>query len=320
MAMQILSKLVLGAAVAAVFGMAYAADEPGQDHPLVGRFEDSSLVAYRESAFDEYYLLTQPAQNHGGMAQNRDLARRLEGRITRLTYQSVPDASTLEVMRAYAESLAANRFEVLFECDDELCGGRDFNHAVVPYDLQFGDNYEDQRYLAAYKSRPDEGDVYVMIYSVNNHHPSQGDRVFTQVDVVEERPRERKTVVVAADEMAQQIAGEGRVALYGIYFDTDSTTIKPESAPTLEQIARLLTDDGELSLLVVGHTDNQGEFDYNIDLSRRRATAVVDALVGDYGVDRGRLTPWGVAFAAPVASNASAEGRARNRRVELVGR
>ncbi|WP_416137988.1 OmpA family protein [Halomonas sp. HK25] len=74
----------------------------------------------------------------------------------------------------------------------------------------------------------------------------------------------------------------------------------------------------ETEVVVVDHTDNQGGFDYNIELSQRRAAAVVEALAAEYGVARDRLKHWGVGFTAPAASNATDEGRARNRRVELV--
>jgi OmpA-OmpF porin, OOP family len=114
--------------------------------------------------------------------------------------------------------------------------------------------------------------------------------------------------------------GCGHIALYGIYFDTDKTDIKPESAPTLTEIAALLKQDARLTLFVVGHTDNVGGDDYNMDLSRRRATSVVTALTSQHGVDPKRLKPAGVGLLAPVAANHTEEGRAKNRRVELVKR
>ncbi len=170
------------------------------------------------------------------------------------------------------------------------------------------------------RGRPEAGDLHVGIYVVKAYSVGgeRKDRVYTQVDVIEERPRETGVVVVAAEEMAESLGAEGRVALHGIRFDLDSAEIRPESTPALDEIARLMREEPELALLVVGHTDNQGGFDYNIDLSRRRAAAVAEALVRDHGIDRGRLTPWGVGYAAPMASNASPEGRAMNRRVELV--
>ncbi len=123
-----------------------------------------------------------------------------------------------------------------------------------------------------------------------------------------------------ASGMAREIAGTGRVAVYGIYFDFNSSVLKPESKPTLEEIAKLLGQDPKLKLYVVGHTDNVGETGYNMDLSRARAEAVAKALMADYKVEAGRLSAYGVGPLAPVASNGSEEGRAKNRRVELVER
>jgi outer membrane protein OmpA-like peptidoglycan-associated protein len=109
------------------------------------------------------------------------------------------------------------------------------------------------------------------------------------------------------------------VSIYGVHFDTDRTDIRPESGPTLEEIVKLLQTEPQLTLYVVGHTDNVGARDYNMDLSRRRADAVVEALVGR-GADRSRLEPEGLGPLAPVASNDSDAGRGLNRRVELVAR
>ena len=110
------------------------------------------------------------------------------------------------------------------------------------------------------------------------------------------------------------------MALYGILFDTNSAAIKPESTPTLQEIAKLLKSQAGLKLLVVGHTDNVGSFEANLDLSQRRAASVVKALTSGQGVSASRLVPVGVSFAAPVAPNKTDDGRARNRRVQLVER
>nr|WP_244635964.1 OmpA family protein [Chthonobacter albigriseus] len=120
--------------------------------------------------------------------------------------------------------------------------------------------------------------------------------------------------------MRSAIDETGRISLYGILFDFDKATLKDESKPTLDEIAKLLTEDPDLELLVVGHTDSEGSFDYNLDLSNRRAAAVAAALVETYGIPQARLSSFGCSFAAPVASNADEAGRAKNRRVELVQR
>ena len=99
----------------------------------------------------------------------------------------------------------------------------------------------------------------------------------------------------------------------------NKATIKPESRPQIEQIAAFLKT-GTGSFFVVGHTDNQGAHDYNLDLSRRRAAAVAEVLQKSHGIPAGRLTGFGVGMVAPVASNSDEAGRSRNRRVEIVPR
>jgi OOP family OmpA-OmpF porin len=123
---------------------------------------------------------------------------------------------------------------------------------------------------------------------------------------------------VNAGEMSKALGDSGKVILYGVYFDNDKDSLRADSQPTLQEIAKLLTTSPKLRIQVVGHTDNQGTPDYNLDLSRRRAASVVRALISSYGVAAGRLSSFGCGPYAPVASNETEEGRAKNRRVELV--
>ena len=152
----------------------------------------------------------------------------------------------------------------------------------------------------------------------NKEKTAADGQVLVQLDIVEAKPMETNMVTVSAGEMATGIATAGSVALYGILFDTNSATVKPESMPTLEEVAKLLKTQPTLRLLVVGHTDNVGTFEFNMDLSQRRAASVVQTLTSKFALDPKRLTPVGVSFASPVASNRTEEGKAKNRRVQLV--
>jgi outer membrane protein OmpA-like peptidoglycan-associated protein len=114
------------------------------------------------------------------------------------------------------------------------------------------------------------------------------------------------------------LAKSGRVELHGIYFDVGSATIRPESAPVLKEIADAMSKNASWKLSVEGHTDNLGGDDTNMDLSRRRAAAVKDALVTQYHIAGARLTTAGFGASRPKETNDTLEGRARNRRVELV--
>jgi len=127
-----------------------------------------------------------------------------------------------------------------------------------------------------------------------------------------------QAVVASADVFNNDIRSTGHAAVYGIYFDTGKSEIKPESNKALVEIAKLLKNDAGLKLNVVGHTDSAGLMDANMKLSAGRAEAVVQALISKYGISAVRLKGYGVGPLAPVASNDTEEGRAKNRRVELV--
>jgi outer membrane protein OmpA-like peptidoglycan-associated protein len=299
----------------ALFHGAQAADVAGsKDHPIVSRYAGSEILKFDARDFDGYVLPLGPVQDKRrgpGQAQN------LEGRVTRIHYRAPEGRAALEVFRNYEQSLRGAGFETLYQCENQGCG-RDLSPALgAPQIMNFHD--KDQKYIAARLSRA-SGDVYVSVFTASAYSVggANKNRVFTQLDVVETVPMKTGQVIVDADAMAREIAANGRVALYGIYFDTGKAETKPESEPALEEIAKLMKQDATLKLLVVGHTDTAGDFDYNLDLSRRRAQSVVQALVTGHRVPAARLKSWGVGYAAPVASNSAEAGRSKNRRVELV--
>ncbi len=115
-----------------------------------------------------------------------------------------------------------------------------------------------------------------------------------------------------------ELSKRGRWATQGILFDTGKSNIKPESTPTLKEIATTLKAHPELKVEVQGHTDNVGKPDANLKLSQARAEAVKQALTTEYGVAEGQLTAKGYGDTKPAGDNTKPEGRANNRRVELV--
>ena len=136
--------------------------------------------------------------------------------------------------------------------------------------------------------------------------------------VIVQKEAMAQDVVADAAAMGSDINVTGHVAVYGIYFDTGRATIKAESAAAIAEIAKLLKGTPALKLFVVGHTDNEGTVDSNITLSQARGEAVLKALVSEHGIAAARLRSYGCGQFAPVASNDSPEGKAKNRRVELV--
>ena len=133
-----------------------------------------------------------------------------------------------------------------------------------------------------------------------------------------ERKAMAQSVEANADVFANNLKSTGRAAVYGIYFDTGKADVKPESAQAIGEIAKLLKADTALKIYVVGHTDNVGGLESNMRLSQARAEAVVQALTGTHAIAPARLKAFGSGPYSPVASNDAEEGRAKNRRVELV--
>ena len=127
----------------------------------------------------------------------------------------------------------------------------------------------------------------------------------------------QQEVVADAKVMRNELADTGKTIVPGIYFDTASATIKPESEPALAEMVKLLNGSPALKVYVVGHTDSVGSLESNLKLSSDRASSVVKAIAAR-GIAASRLKSAGVGPYSPVASNGTDGGRAKNRRVELV--
>ncbi len=318
-----------------------------KDNPIIKRYEGSMIIGYDFRKFNDYDLVLGPLAPADSGPRNvlkPTKSEHVEGQTTRILYVAPEGRSPLEVVRNYEQELQQNGFKILYRCAREKCGADDGwlaqyylystnrtlkNHPPAGTGRVVGQVSEyafsgtkDQQYLAAKRASP-QGDVYASVYVALGQfdmHKETFDHALVLLDIVETKPMETKMVTVDASAMAKGIATAGHIALYGIYFDTDKTDIKPESTATLTEIAALLKQDPKLALYVVGHTDNVGGEDYNLDLSRRRAAAVVTALTSKHGIDVKRLKPSGVGLLAPVAPNDTEDGRAKNRRVELVKR
>ncbi|WEK50236.1 MAG: OmpA family protein [Candidatus Kaistia colombiensis] len=324
-----------------------------EDNPLVKRYEGSFIVSYEKSAFTDFTvplspLKASPDPDSRDKNNNRvfspEKKTEVEGALSRVAYVLPEGRSPLEVLRNYQDIVEAAGGEVLFECKQEECGGDAgrassggggkmsltmfFVHEADLKDADFSNGkcalasrISDQRFFSA-KVPQSAGDAYVTVQTFSLiddlYCKALNGRTVALVHVLEPKGRDRKMVVVKAAKMADSLSTTGSISLYGIYFDTDKASIKPESEPTLKEIAALLANEPKMAVIVVGHTDNQGAFDYNLDLSSRRAQAVKAALSAQYGIDAGRLTSAGAGMMAPVASNDDDDGRARNRRVVLV--
>lgn len=323
-----------------------------RDNALLKRYSESFIVSYERLAFTDFKVPLSKLEKDGDDQRDRMNNQvfkpkkeiEVEGARTRIAYLLPAGRSPLEVLRNYQDVVKAAGGEVFYACKGEECGGDPqrssdggggemslmmyFVYASQLKDADFSNgkcaltsNIDDQRFFAAKIPQADaEAYVTVQTFQVKDdlYCKAFNERTVALVHIVEPKPREQKMVVVKADEMARTIGTTGRVALYGIFFDTAKADLKPESNPTLTEIAGLLQADPKLAVLIVGHTDNQGALDYNLDLSRRRAEAVVKTLAANFRIDPKRLRAAGVGMMAPAASNDAEDGRAKNRRVEVV--
>jgi OOP family OmpA-OmpF porin len=148
----------------------------------------------------------------------------------------------------------------------------------------------------------------------------RSNKIFFMFDASDENPAYFRNLRVASGgrKLYDAIAEKGRVATQGIYFDTGSDRIRPESAPTLKEIGEMLKEHADLKLAIEGHTDNVGNAASNQTLSEKRAEAVRQELITRYGIDAARLAATGLGSTKPVGTNDTPEGRQNNRRVELV--
>lgn len=321
-AVSILQAIVLSMAVVALSAARLAAQDldGSQDHPRVGRYEGSVIKKYSPKAYDELFLMSGAASPRQSEYTEENSVF-VSGKLTTILYEGPAERSALEVVRNYQRKLESDGFETVFFCRQKECGDASAFWSLANRGSGLLPQWQTNTYVLL--NQNDSGQtVWVSIFA-NEFGGSGGKPITPQVllTVVESQAMEDDKIVVRdASAIETALAEEGRIALYGIYFDFDKTDLKEESAPQLEEIASLLRQRPELQTLVVGHTDNKGALEYNESLSKRRAESVVNALVSSYGIARSRLTPLGVGMAAPIASNQTEEGRAKNRRVEIVAR
>jgi OOP family OmpA-OmpF porin len=300
----------------------------GKDHPLLSRFEGAKLIGYKALQFDEAELPMSAPKFNGNNKLTIDNLLKLEGKYTRIAYVYAKNRSGLEVYRNYQAALAKAGLKVIFTCEKEACGNLQsyYNSSYLLRDgFLTGSNFRnafnaglaEPRYLVATGKQSDGSVVHIAVLVVP---PVRDEFGGISLQIVERKPMETGKVAATlnASELARSIAADGKVAVYGVYFDSGKADIKPESTPSLTEMAKLLQQDGKLKVHIVGHTDNQGSPAYNVDLSQKRAEAVVKALATDYRIDTKRLNAKGVASYAPVASNNLEAGREKNRRVEIV--
>ena len=297
------------------FAQAQEDTEGSEDYPMISRYEGSHIEEYEHFEYDRIVLPS-------GMDNGELQTIAAEGEISRFLYLAPEGASVLQVHRNYQLALQNAGFEVVYEAlggMSEIPRQIYTDHDPGSFGIRGRSPWmgRNQSYLMA-RLPGAGGDVYVSAHTLSSDR--YDGRTTTGLQIVEERPLPDGGIRVdlSAEAMARDLEEAGRVMIYGIHFDTNEATIQEESVSTLSEIADLLEQHPDLNLGVVGHTDATGAVDHNMDLSTRRAEAVVDYLVSNHDVDPDRLTAQGVGPWSPAASNEDEDGRARNRRVELI--
>ena len=251
-----------------------------KEYPGLSRMPGYYIEDYRESQFDSFTFTV--------MENGKEKQVPVEGRTYRYRYdrgKDAPPLSDLQVIRNFQNAARSAGGQVL----------RDVGTLDRETTLRFAKS--DREVWVAIGTRA-HGNLYMMI-------------------VVEKQVMKQEITMDAAA-MASSIANTGSVAIYGIFFDTAKSNLKPESGPAIAEIAKLLAGKPTLKVYIVGHTDMVGEANTNQMLSQARAQSVINELITKHGISDARLTARGVGPYAPVGSNKTEEGRAKNRRVELV--
>ncbi len=331
-------KRLFSAASAAVFALCaiatFAQDMPGsRDHLAVKRFGGSTLVGYTEKNFEAVEFQTSTFTRFDLASSKRVYANpplELEGKLTRIWYEAAGNTTSTELFRNYANELTSAGFTAIYDSTRDQKATQ-WSNFLANFSSGRADDTKNIRSLYVFYSAPaksiktgtfQKGNLYVRVVTVDwgsdavSYKAKQG--AYAAVDILETKSMVQNMVVVSASDMSKSIASNGKVAIYGIFFDTNKADVKPESKPSLEQIATFMKNEPAMRLHVVGHTDSVGGFEANMSLAKRRADAIVAALTREYGVAAARLTANGVAHLAPVATNTTDEGRTKNRRVELV--
>lgn len=271
-------------------------------------------------AFDRYELPVGPYDRDGA----ETLA--LDGEVAMRSFRIADtEATTAAVIQSYRDGLTALGFETVFACRTDECGGFDFRFgvALLPAPAMLMDTAD---FAQLSMKRTGERDVHVSVLAsrVLGH-------VYVQTVSVTETGVATRVApspgAAAADEiltlpqdersLRDRLLADGHVRVEGLAFEPGGARLSEASTEALDRLARLLGRNPELRVAIVGHSDNAGGLDVNIELSRTRAEAVMAALA-ERGVAADRMAAHGVGWLAPVATNATVAGRALNRRVELV--
>lgn len=295
--------LVCVALIAASFTAIPAASQQN-GHPLISPYKGVKKIDTSVTQFADYSLIT-------GFDFNNKTAtgQSVKGKLTRLYHDNPDGRSILEVFKNYEDSFKEAGLSVIWQCHgDNECFTSSTRNAYKQYNGIRAINGGDSRYLAG--KLVNDQTLYHIALAVG--------RRGTSIDIVESRAMDTGMVTINKDHLLRELKQNGSVKVDGLFFALNESQLLPESQPSMQVLAELLNDNPSLHLFVVGHTDLVGDIEYNFNLSKKRADSVINQLVEDYRISPVRLKGYGVGPLAPKTSNEEANGRASNRRVEVV--
>lgn len=326
--MNIRTRSTLALLTLALAANGRAADIAGSKDPAgVKRYTGSEIIGYHAPKFDEFLLPLGPPTGFSPPAYAKSL--KTEGLLSRYTYLAPAGRSAAELFANYRLEFQRLGLVPLYEkgAGEKGWFGPTLNQAAaedqIGQILAYNENQERVLVAKSKDAKPTYYYVFVTSYRDGVIPPRlqrsvAKESALAELIVMAPQAMDENMTLLNAAAMSKALADSGRVLLYGVTFDTDKDTLRPDSEPTLKEIGTLMADNPRLKIHVVGHTDNQGKLDYNLDLSRRRAATVTRDLATKYGIAANRMDSFGCGPYAPAASNDSEEGRAKNRRVELV--
>lgn len=275
-------------------------------------------VAEKTTPRDSYFLATAPF-NDGPLD-----GITAEGAIRQQSWRLRGSLTTLQILAPLRTQLKEQGFTTLYECESRVCGGFDFRFQIdVLPEPDMHVNLGDYRYLAARRPLEDGAEFVSLIVS---RSANAGFVQLTRISppgasawiTASTKAPPPESVPQPGGAVGKQLELTGRATLDDLFFETGSSDLGEQEFASLTGLASFLNSRPDWHVVLVGHTDTDGALDANIALSRRRAIAVMNRLVDSLGVDAGQVAADGVGFLAPRASNLTEEGRALNRRVEVI--
>ncbi|WP_341224833.1 OmpA family protein [uncultured Arcticibacterium sp.] len=309
------------------------------NHPLLEKYKNSCIVAYNETKFNSVtFPISKITSNNGSPKELTE-----EGKVTSIIYgiENSQRATVLEVQRNYEQALKNADFEIIHSAfgRKNISGSYKIQtvypmfgeqRVITEYEYIKPKSYfrfslssqaknvdSDDAFFVAKGKR--DGNIYTLALFIHYNRTSWeglSDNIFVQAIIVEKEDME--TGQVSAASIEEKIKNEGKEVFHNILFDFGSDNLTQESYAIIETLSEYLKANTNQKYYIVGHTDNVGSLAKNQVLSEKRAKAVASALTNKYGISTSQISSHGVGQLSPLAINNTEEGRALNRRVEIV--